>query len=332
MSPAIRVENLSKTYQVFQKPPGFAGSIRSIFRRKYETVHAVANISFDIQAGELIGFIGPNGAGKTTTLKCLSGLLFPTQGTITVLGYTPFERKHPYLKKIALVMGQKNQLWWDLPAMETFLLNKEIYQIPDTQFRRSLSDLVDLLGVSDKLKIQVRQLSLGERMKMELIAALVHRPQVLFLDEPTIGLDVVMQKNLRDFISSYNRKYHATILLTSHDMEDVRQLSKRIIIIDHGTIIYDGFLEQLVRRYATYKVLTVLFEKEIDQEKLQRIGEVVEFRFPKAVIKVPRGDSNTTASQLLKSFPIDDLNVTEPDIEDVIRGVFAKGKISHSPV
>ena len=298
------------------------GSIKSLVSRKYESVKAVDDISFDIAAGELVGFIGPNGAGKTTTLKCLSGLLWPTQGSVSVLGYTPFERKTAFLKQIALVMGQKNQLWWDLPAAETFLLNKEIYEIADDEYKKTRNELVDLLEVEHLLKIQVRKLSLGERMKMELIAALIHSPKVLFLDEPTIGLDVVMQKKMRDFIQEYNELKKSTILLTSHYMEDVRQLARRVIIIDHGKILYDGKLDQLVKKFAKHKVLSVVLETYVPPDKLKEVGELVEYNFPRAVIRVPRSASNVAAAQLLQKFPVDDLNIEEPDIEDIIRDVF----------
>lgn len=320
----ISVSHLRKYYQVHQKEPGILGSVRSLFFRKYETVKAVDDVSFDIQEGELVGFIGPNGAGKTTTLKCLSGLLFPTGGKLSVLGFTPFERKNEFLKKIALVMGQKNQLWWDLPAQETFLLNKEIYEIPSDQYNRTLNELVELLDVGSLLKVQVRKLSLGERMKMELIAALIHSPKVLFLDEPTIGLDVVMQKKMRDFIRTYNEKYKATILLTSHYMEDVKQLASRVITIDRGKILYDGKLDNLIRKYAKYKMLSVVLETYVSPDKLKEVGELTDYNFPKAVIRVPRSASNVAAAQLLQKFPVDDLNIEEPDIEDIIRDVFTK--------
>lgn len=298
------------------------GSLRSLCKRTYTITNAIKDISFTIEEGDLVGFIGPNGAGKTTTLKCLSGLLFPSSGTIEVLGYTPFDRTHEYLKKIALVMGQKNQLWWDLPAIETFRLNKEIYGIDDKKFKKTLDTLVELLNVSSLLFTQVRKLSLGERMKMELIASLIHCPKVLFLDEPTIGLDVVMQKNLRDFIRKYNETTHATIMLTSHYMEDVRQLCNRVIVIDHGLILYDGMLENLVKTFATHKILEIVFNKDVSKEKLAKAGEIVIFEFPKATIKVNREQSNRIASLILSEFPVEDLNIMEPDIEDVIRDVF----------
>ena len=321
---AITISHLKKYYQVHKKEPGFMGSVRSLISRKYESVKAVDDISFDIAGGELVGFIGPNGAGKTTTLKCLSGLLWPTSGRVSVLGYTPFERKTDFLKQIALVMGQKNQLWWDLPAVETFLLNKEIYEIAEDEYKKTLNELVDLLEVERLLKVQVRKLSLGERMKMELIAALIHAPKVLFLDEPTIGLDVVMQKKMRDFIAEYNERKKSTILLTSHYMEDVRQLAKRVIIIDHGKILYDGKLDQLVKKFAKHKILSVILETYVAPDKLKEVGELTAYDFPHAVIRVPRSASNIAAAQLLQKFPVDDLNIEEPDIEDIIRDVFKK--------
>jgi ABC-2 type transport system ATP-binding protein len=318
----ISVKNLKKYYQVHQKEPGLTGSIKALFKRQYEEVKAVDGLSFEIKEGELIGFIGPNGAGKTTTLKCLSGLLYPTSGKLEVLGFKPWDRKHEFLKQISLVMGQKNQLWWDLPAMETFILNKEIYEIPDKKFKKVLHDLVELLEVQDILKIQVRKLSLGQRMKCELIAALLHSPKVLFLDEPTIGLDVVMQKKMRDFIKIYNHKYQATIILTSHYMGDVKELCRRVIIIDQGRILFDGPLSAIVRKYADYKLIKIVFDKEIDGKRLEKIARVKAYSFPRAVLMVKRGISNTAAAELLKNFPIADLNIEEPSIEDIIREVF----------
>lgn len=322
--PIIQVQNLVKTYKVHKKEPGLTGSIKSLFLRRYEEVHAVKDISFEIQPGELIGFIGPNGAGKTTTLKCLSGLLYPSGGKVNVLGYVPFQRKTPFLKQIALVMGQKNQLWWDLPPTETFLLNKEIYEIPDKRYKETLHDLVELLDVKDVLNIQVRKLSLGQRMKCELIAALLHSPKVLFLDEPTIGLDVVMQKKLRDFLKEYNKKYKSTIILTSHYMEDVRQLCERVIVIDHGMLLFDGKLDELVKEYTKYKLITVTFEKDVAEKDLTKLGRIVEYEAPKAILSVKREDSNKSTSKLLKDYPVIDLNIEEPDIEDIIREVFSR--------
>jgi len=321
--PVIEVKNLKKYYQVHKKEPGLVGSLKSLVARKYEDVRAVDNISFEIEEGELVGFIGPNGAGKTTTLKCLSGLLYPTAGVVSVLDFNPWDRKAAFLKQISLVMGQKNQLWWDLPAMETFILNKEIYEVPEAQFKETLGELVKLLEVEDVLKIQVRKLSLGQRMKCELIAALLHSPKVLFLDEPTIGLDVVMQKKMRDFIKEYNRRKKSTIILTSHYMGDVKELCQRVIIIDKGKIVFDGQLSEIVEKYADHKVLSVVFGKEIDPKKLSEIGDVKEFSFPKAVISVKRETTSVAAAELLQHFPVADLNVEEVPIEDIIREVFS---------
>ena len=325
---AIQVTNLKKYYQVHQKEPGLTGSIKSLLFRQYKDVKAVNNVSFSIEDGELVGFIGPNGAGKTTVLKCLSGLLYPTSGEVQVLGYTPWDRKPQFQKQFSLVMGQKNQLWWDLPPLETFLLNKEIYEIKDEDFKRVLNDLVELLDVKKILKIQVRRLSLGQRMKCELIAALLHRPRVLFLDEPTIGLDVVMQKKIRDFIHEYNRRYNSTIILTSHYMGDVKELCKRVIIIDKGKIIFDGLLDEVIKKFADHKLLTVVFSKDIDPKKLAEIGKIKDYNYPKAIIQVNRHEASTAASILLQKFPIEDLNIEEPKIEDIIREVFTGKDLS----
>ena len=322
----ISVDHLTKYYKVHQKEPGFLGSVKSLVNRKYYDAKAVNDISFSIEEGELIGFIGPNGAGKTTTLKCLSGLLYPTSGHVSVLGYKPFERKNKFLKQIALVMGQKNQLWWDLPAMESFLLNKEIYEVSDERFKKTLADLSELLDVTDVLNVQVRKLSLGQRMKCELIAALIHTPRILFLDEPTIGLDVVMQEKLREFIQEYNEKYNSTIILTSHYMKDVEQLCKRIIVIDHGKILYDGSLEDIVKKYAKHKLLTVQLSKKVEKEKFAKLGEITHWEYPKVTISVIREESNKVAAKLLENFPVEDLNVEDISIEEIIRDVFTENK------
>ena len=320
--PVIQVSNLKRYYKVHQKEPGLKGSLKSLFKRKYKTVKAVDNVSFSIEEGELVGFIGPNGAGKTTTLKCLSGLLYPSGGKTEVLGFNPWDRKHEFLKQISLVMGQKNQLWWDLPAMETFILNKEIYEVPDDRFKKVLDDLVRLLDIKDVLSVQVRKLSLGQRMKCELAAALLHSPKVLFLDEPTIGLDVVMQKKMRDFIKTYNERYGATIILTSHYMGDVAELCRRVIIIDKGIIVYDGLLKEIVERFADHKLITVVFSKEIDAKKLEKIATVKEYSFPKAVLQVKRKIVSLAAAEILKNFPVADVNIEEPSVEDIIRELF----------
>jgi len=318
----INVSNLKKYYQVHKKEPGLSGSIKSLFHRRYEDVKAVDNISFNIKEGELVGFIGPNGAGKTTTLKCLSGLLYPTSGLVSVLGFNPWDRKNEFLKQISLVMGQKNQLWWDLPAIETFILNKEIYEIPKAQYEETLNELVNLLEIRDVLKIQVRKLSLGQRMKCELIAALLHSPKVLFLDEPTIGLDVVSQKKMRDFIKEYNHRKKATIILTSHYMDDVKELCQRVVIIDKGKLIFDGELKEITEKYADHKTISVIFSKEVDPKKLEEIGQIKEYLFPKAVFLVKHEVVSMVAAELLQHYPIADLNIEEVPIEDVIREVF----------
>ncbi len=318
----ISVKNLKKHYQVAKKEPGFIGSIKSLFHREYETVKAVDNITFKINEGELIGFIGPNGAGKTTTLKCLSGLLYPNSGQVSVLGFTPFERKHPFLKQIALVMGQKNQLWWDLPPLDTFILNKEIYEIPDNQYQKTLNQLVEMLKVKHVLDIQVRKLSLGQRMKCELIAALLHSPKVLFLDEPTIGLDVVMQQKMREFIREYNQQFNATIILTSHYMEDVQKLCKRVIIIDKGTIIFDGSLNKIIDRYADHKIIRATFSKPISKEALAKIARIKTYQPTYATLFANRQSVANTAANLLKKLPVADLNIEEVPIEDIIREIF----------
>lgn len=318
----VSASHLSKYYKVYKKEAGFVGSIKSLIHREHYDEKAVDDISFNIAEGELIGFIGPNGAGKTTTLKCLSGLLYPTSGEVKVLGYTPFERKHAYLKQIALVMGQKNQLWWDLPAIDSFLLNKEIYEVPEKRYKETLEELSDLLEVKDVLNIQVRKLSLGQRMKCELIAALIHSPKVLFLDEPTIGLDVVMQKKLRDFIKEYNQRYKSTIILTSHYMEDVRQLCERVIIIDHGKILYDGKFSDIVKLYSPEKYLSITFTEHVTKEALKKIGNIVSYEDPRVVLSIPYAQTKQIAAKILEDFPVDDITIEEPDIEDIVRDIF----------
>lgn len=320
----IQVTHLKKHYSVYQKNPGLVGSLQSLFKRRYQTVKAVDDISFSINQGELVGFIGPNGAGKTTTLKVLSGLLYPTSGSASVLGFNPFDRKQAFQKQFSLVMGQKNQLWWDLPALDSFLLNKEIYEIPQKQFDQTLSDLVDMLDLESVLKVQVRKLSLGQRMKCELVASLLHSPKVLFLDEPTIGLDVVMQQIIRDFLKAYNQKYQATIILTSHYMDDVRQLCDRVIIIDKGKIFFDGALAEIIAKYANHKIIEIVFDRPIDPQKLKAVKQlqIIEADPYKAKLKISRTQTRKIAAKLLTDFPVADLNITESSIEDVIREVF----------
>lgn len=323
--PAVNVQGLAKYYRVHKKEPGLWGAVRSFVRRETFDVKAVDGVSFRVEPGELVGFLGPNGAGKTTTLKVLSGLLYPTGGEVSVLGFRPWRRQRAFQKEFSLVMGQKNQLWWDLPALDSFLLNREIYEIPEAKFRATLDELTSTLDLTPLLQVQVRKLSLGERMKCELAAALLHRPSVLFLDEPTIGLDVVMQKRIREFILDYNRRHGATILLTSHYMEDVEALCERVIIINLGRVIYDGKLEEIVRRHVDRKTLKVTFVERVSVEALGEIGEVLEADGLKATICVPRAEASRRASRLLNEFPVADLNIEEPPVDDVIRHIFTEG-------
>ncbi|MEM4270527.1 MAG: ATP-binding cassette domain-containing protein [Candidatus Pacearchaeota archaeon] len=322
----ISVSHLSKHYQVAQKEQGLIGSLKSLFVRKYETVKAVNDISFEINEGELVGFIGPNGAGKTTTLKCLSGLLYPTSGKISVLGFDPYQRHSRFLKQIALVMGQKNQLWWDLPAIDTLILNKEIYGVSDEKYKIVLNDLSNLLEVKNILNIPVKKLSLGQRMKMELMASIIHSPKVLFLDEPTIGLDTLMQKKFREFIKEYNIRFKATIILTSHYMQDVEELCKRVIIINFGRIIFDGQLASLIEKYSFYRKIKVLFRKYEDPKKIDKLGTIDSFTYPELVLRVPNKKVNVTASAILRNFDIEDITIEEPQIEDIIAKVYKENK------
>lgn len=324
----IQVSHLHRHFKVYQKKAGLLASIRSLWNRKYHLVKAINDVSFEIKKGEIVGFIGKNGAGKTTTLKVLSGLLYPTQGKVRVLGYNPWHRSNEFQKQFALVMGQKNQLWWDLPPIDTFELNKALYEIPEKEYQKTLSTLVELLDVKDILKTQVRKLSLGQRMKCELIAALLHSPKLLFLDEPTIGLDVIMQKVLRDFIREYNNEFGATIILTTHYMEDVKELCKRAIIIDDGSKIFDGQLQDIITKYAKTKILSVTFTHTVSLTKLKKFGEIQEYRDPKLTLIVKRNTATQVAGELISNFPVADINIEEPPIESIIREVFEKTKHS----
>src|SRR6201996_5790785 len=306
MTPLIQVNKLSKAYRTYKKEPGFRGAVRGLVHRKYEQTMAVNEVSFDIQEGELVGFLGPNGAGKTSTLKMLAGLLYPTSGAASVLGYTPWNREDGYRRKFALLLGQKNQLWWDLPARESLELNARIYGIPKEKFERIVNELTALLAVKEKLNVSVRELSLGERMKMELIASLLHEPKVLFLDEPTIGLDVTSQKTVRDFIRRHNAEHKTTILLTSHYMADIQALCERVIIIDHGKLFFDGKLNEIVDRFADFKLVTIQCEKadQVPTENLVRYGEVVEKTPTALTLKVKRDAVIATCKALLDELPV----------------------------
>lgn len=305
--PVIAVTNLTKSYQVQKKREGLRGSLRDLVDPLYEQKRAVSNISFSIEPGELVGFIGPNGAGKTTTLKTLSGLLYPTSGKVEVLGFDPWKRQDKFLRQISLVMGQKNQLWWDLPAIESFALTRDIYNIPDRVYQKNLKTLVEMLELSDVLKVQVRKLSLGQRMKAELIAALLHDPKVLFLDEPTIGLDVMMQSVVRNFIKEYNATHSGAIILTSHYMADVVELCRRIIVINNGTILYDGALSDVITKFSSHKIIEVILND----------GSTKSY-------KVPRHKVAERTAKILGELEVADINIKETPIEDIIRSVFAK--------
>lgn len=322
-SPVIDVVDLKKNYRVYQKAEGFGASVRGLFSREYKEVHAVAGVGFQIKRGEMVAFLGPNGAGKTTTLKLLSGLLFPTSGDATVLGFKPWQRKNEYRRRISLVMGQKNQLWWDLPARESFELHREIYQIPPGEYSRRLDELTSLLDVKKLVGQPVRELSLGERMRMELIAALLHSPEVLLLDEPTIGLDVVSQRRVQEFLKQYQAERKITVLLTSHYMKDVEALCKRVVVIDDGVIRTDGPLDQIVDRLSQTKVLEFLFAGQVPSD-LARFGTVLESAEPRVRIEVSRGEVPRVLSAILGQFPVEDVSVHEKPLEDVIAELFTE--------
>jgi ABC-2 type transport system ATP-binding protein len=326
--PAIEVKDLTKAFRTYKKVPGFRGAVRGLFRRQYEQTLAVKDVSFTVEPGELVGFLGPNGAGKTTTLKMLAGLLYPTSGSARVLGYVPWERSNQYRRQFALLLGQKNQLWWDLPARESFELNAEIYGIPRPTMERRIDAMTELLGVRDKLQVSVRELSLGERTKMELIASLLHEPKVLFLDEPTIGLDVVSQKTVREFLREHNTQQKTTIVLTSHYMGDIQELCERVIIIDHGTIFFDGLLSDVVDRFADSKRITVQLAGTFKggAERLAQYGTVLEQNLGRIQLEVRRDRAIPVCKALLDELPITDIDIQEVPIEEVVRRIFARGR------
>jgi ABC-2 type transport system ATP-binding protein len=323
---AIEVTALTKAFRTYKKQPGFGGAVKGLFHRLHEQTLAVKEVSFKIEPGELVGFLGPNGAGKTTTLKMLAGLLYPTGGSARVLGYVPWERDDGYRRQFALLLGQKNQLWWDLPARESFDLNARIYGISATLLERRVAEMTELLGVRDKLNVSVRELSLGERTKMELIAALLHQPKVLFLDEPTIGLDVISQKTVREFLRDHNTRHQTTILLTSHYMADIQELCERVIIIDHGMIFFDGRLSDVVDRFADSKLVTIQCEVAPGHyaEQLGKYGEVVEQSPGTIQLKVKRDRVIPVCKALLDDLPVTDIDIQEVPIEEVIRRIFAR--------
>ncbi|HUK65542.1 MAG TPA: ATP-binding cassette domain-containing protein [Anaeromyxobacteraceae bacterium] len=320
----IDVRGLTKHYRVHKRPPGIGSALRSLVHRTYETVRAVDGIDFKVAPGERVGFLGPNGAGKTTTLKMLSGLLHPTSGEVLVAGFVPRRRETEFLKRITLVMGQKQQLLWDLPPSETFALNRAIYDVPHRQYQEMLGELVELLEIGDLVGKPSRQLSLGERMKCELAAALLHRPRVLFLDEPTIGLDVSMQATVRGFIRAYNERFGASVLLTSHDMDDVVALCPRVIVIDHGHLIYDGDLRQLSLKVRPDKRVVVRLARPISQPELSRFGTVVAATEAGAVIQVSAPEVSGAVGRILAALPVVDLTVEDPPLEEVLSELFRR--------
>jgi len=319
----ITVKDILKTYESYRKEPGLLGTVKALFNKKVFHTHAVKGISFEIKKGEMVGFLGPNGAGKTTTLKMLSGILYPTGGEARVAGFDPQKRQNDFKKRFGIVMGQKDQLTNVLPLMDNLVLFREFYDIPEDVFKKNLDELVDALGLRDLLDVPIRKMSLGQRMKCELVAALIHNPDILFLDEPTIGLDVVAQKNIRNFIKKYNREKKTTIILTSHYMEDIEELCERVIIINFGKIIFDGKLKDLISRYAKDKIIRVTATKEIPMESMKAYGKIEESDGVKIAIRVPRTDVKSTAAKLISSdLPIDDILIEEMPIDDIIREIF----------
>ena len=318
---AVDVRKLTKTYVVPEREAGLAAAARSLFARRTRSVSAVTEVSFGLEAGEFVGFVGPNGAGKTTTLKMLSGLLFPSSGHATVLGHVPSKRERAFLSRITLVMGQRNQMVWDIPVIDSLERNRVVYRVPSADYRRTLGELTELLELGPLLERPARNLSLGERMKCEIAVSLIHRPQVLFLDEPTIGLDVTMQRRIRAFLADHNRLHNTTVLLTSHYMADVEALCKRIIVIDHGRILFDGALTELVARFSPLK--TVVVEVHQEGADLSRYGQVVASEGLRHTLRVPKADTPQVTGRLLADLPVIDLTVEDPPIEDVIAQVFA---------
>jgi ABC-2 type transport system ATP-binding protein len=331
---AICLNDLAKVYHIHEREAGLKAAVRSLYRRKVRPIRAVDGISFQLQAGEIVGFLGPNGAGKTTTLKMLSGLLHPTSGDVDVLGHRPWRRQKAFLRQITLVMGQRNQLVWDIPAVDSFQLHRVIYAIPEVQYQQTLAELAELLELGALIHKPVRNLSLGERMKCEIAGALLHRPQVLFLDEPTIGLDVTAQRRIREFVAEYNRRHGATVLLTSHYMADVEALCQRVIVIHHGKLLFDGDLSALVRRFSLYKTIVVDLAPGATEGRgagaLQAYGQLVAYTDGQAKLRVPKEEAAAVTGRLIADFPVHDLTIQDPPIEEVIEQVFAnEARITH---
>lgn len=328
---AIEIENLCKTFDYYTKAVGLKGSLRNLFHREKLSKEAVRSVSFQVEEGEILGLLGPNGAGKTTTLKMLSGILYPTSGRATVGGYVPWERKNEFKRCFSIVMGQKNQLWWDLPASDTFYLNKCIYGVDDAAYRRVIDELSELLDVKNLLNVQVRRLSLGERMKMEIMAALIHRPQIIFLDEPTIGLDIVSQRRIREFLRYYNEQTHTTIILTSHYMKDIEELCGRAVIINQGEVVYNGALSAINGIMGNRKLLTVKTETPVERGEFERYGRLREVTDLSAVIEVDQALINQHAREMLDRLPVADFNVTDIPIEEGVALFYDKERRVSAP-
>lgn len=324
MPVAIETRELRKVYVSNKKQPGVMGALKGLVSRERTEVEAVKGVDLRIEQGELVGFLGPNGAGKTTTLKMLSGILYPTSGEAKVMGFVPSERKSEMLRQIALVMGNKQQLWWDLPAVDSFAVLRELYEVPDDLYKKRLDHLVEALDIGSKIETQVRKLSLGERMKCELVAALLHGPRVIYLDEPTLGLDVVSQKSIREFLRQLHREEGTTMLLTSHYMQDVQELCERVVVIDHGSVVFEGTLDALSDRFTDARRVRLSFSTPVAEGDLVRYGKVVERTDDFAVIEVPRAETTTATAAMLQALPVSDLSIEAVDIEEVIRDLFTR--------
>lgn len=324
----IKISNLTKSFKMFKRSAGLKGAFKSFFNRQYTNFHALKNISIEINKGEIVGILGENGAGKTTLIKLMVGLLHPTNGEVIIDGYNPWKRKHDYLKNVAIVMGQKNQLWWDIPASESFLLNKHIYQIEDSKYNETLNELVDLLDVRDKLDVQVRRLSLGERMKMEIIASLLHRPSLVLLDEPTLGLDVISQSKIREFVRYYNSKYNATFIITSHYTKDIQEMCQRVLVLNNGSQIYDGLFNDLIKAINPERRLVFEFSEETDLNHIDSLDAEFEFQIQDNILtaQLPESQLRELLSKLLEKFSPQSMSFEDLPVEETMRSFFQNPK------
>tara|TARA_Y100000296_G_C5135520_1_gene237966 strand:+ start:186 stop:1178 length:993 start_codon:yes stop_codon:yes gene_type:complete len=327
MEQIIQVKNLKKSFKTFKREAGLLNAFKSMFSRKYKLSYALKGIDFEVQKGEILGFIGPNGAGKSTTIKALSGILFPSSGTVKVMDYVPWKERVKYVKNIGVVFGQKHQLHWDLPPIDTYYLNKELYQIPDKAFKRRLRYMVNLLDLKETIKTPVRDLSLGERMKCKLVSALLHNPKIVFLDEPTIGLDAIAKHKLREFVKYVNEKYQTTFIITTHNMDDIEKLCKRIVIINHGTIVYDGSLDKIKKSYVKYKVLDVKFDNKAPIFRLPGCKVIEREKYElKIEVNTRRQSVKTVVDHLIRNYPFEDMVISDPPIEEIIQLIYQTKK------